>query len=114
MITLMLIRFDSKVGKIAMFGDSAIQLLKMMGHSGTVPGAILPADIPAALERLRQAIETYVEPPPQAKSEADWDEEPPVPLKRRAYPLIQLLEAAAKEDVHVMWEEIHPVSGLEV
>lgn len=114
MITAMLIRFDSKVGRITLFGDAAIQLLKMMGHSGTVPGAILPADIPAALERLKDEMATYVEPPPVAKSEAEWDEEPPVPLRRRAFPLIQLLEEAAKNKAHVMWEEIHPVSGLEM
>jgi len=30
----------------------------MMGHSGTVPGAILAEDVPAALDRLKRAIET--------------------------------------------------------
>ena len=28
----MLIRFDSKVGTLTMFGDVAVELLKMMGH----------------------------------------------------------------------------------
>lgn len=37
---------------ITMFGDVALTLLKMMGHSGTVPSAILAADVPAALSRL--------------------------------------------------------------
>ena len=37
----MLIRFDSDVGGFTMFGDVAVRLLKMMGHSGTVPGALL-------------------------------------------------------------------------
>src|SRR5574337_606955 len=114
MITPMLIRFDSKVGRITLFGEAAITLLKMMGHSGTVPGAILPEDIPAALEKLKHGVTTYVEPPPRAKSENEWNEEPPVPLRRRAFPLIQLLEQAAKEKAHVMWDEIHPVSGLEI
>ena len=37
---------------ITMFGDVALALLKMMGHSKTVPGAILAADVPMALNRL--------------------------------------------------------------
>ena len=31
--------------------------------------------------------------------------EPPVPLRNRAMPLLQLLEAAARRDSHVMWEQ---------
>ena len=40
----MLIRFDSKAGRLEMFGDVAVHLLKMMGHSGTVPAAFLDVD----------------------------------------------------------------------
>jgi len=32
-----------------MFGDAAVRLLKLMGHSGTVPGALLAADVQTAL-----------------------------------------------------------------
>jgi hypothetical protein len=42
---------------ITMFGDVAVSLLKKMGHSGTVPSAILAADIRAALSRLKAAID---------------------------------------------------------
>ena len=31
--------------------------------------------------------------------------EPPVPLRNRALPLLKLLEAAARRDSHVMWEQ---------
>jgi len=41
---------------ITMFGDVAVRMLKLMGHSGTVPGALLAEDIPAALARLRSAM----------------------------------------------------------
>ena len=41
-----------------MFGYVALLLLKMMGHSGDVPGAILAIDVPATLARLKGAIET--------------------------------------------------------
>ena len=51
----MLIKFNSDVGAFTMFGDVAVPLLKAMGHSGTVPGALLAADIPAALALLKDS-----------------------------------------------------------
>jgi len=39
-----------------MFGDVAVDLLKLMGHSGTVPGAIRAEDVEAALSRLRAGL----------------------------------------------------------
>ena len=47
--TVMLVTFSCPAyADITMFGDVAIRLLKMMGHSGTVPSALLAADVPAA------------------------------------------------------------------
>ncbi len=112
--TSMLIRFDSKAGRLTMFGDVAVHLLKMMGHSGTVPSAILAADIPAAVQRLEKALEN---PPPlpakpkQAegeKGDGDEDRESRVSLPQRAYPLLQLLRNAAAQKVDVMWEQEGP------
>ena len=52
---------------ITMFGDVALTLLKMMGHSKTVPGAILAADVPMALNRLKAAINAENASPPVEK-----------------------------------------------
>jgi len=42
----MMVTFHSKAWtSITMFGDVAVRLLKMMGHSGTVPSALLARDI---------------------------------------------------------------------
>ena len=98
----MLVRFDSKVGMITMFGDVAVKLLRLMGQSGAVPGAILAADIPAAVQRLRQGV--GLEPQPSANQDSD-DGETPVSLSQRAFPLIELLERAAKRGADVIWEE---------
>lgn len=38
------------------FGDVALTMIKMMGHTPTVPGAILTEDVPLALEKLRAAV----------------------------------------------------------
>jgi hypothetical protein len=96
-----------------MFGDVAVTLLKMMGHSGTVPSALLAADIPSALAQLQQGIATAHAEAESKQSvqaaAADRDDTPPVPLRLRAYPLIQLLSAAARQGCDVMWEEGAPL-----
>lgn len=93
-----------------MFGDVAVALLKMAGHSGTVPSALLAADIPAALARLKQALAQTPEanPKPTREPEADDADTPPVNLRVRAHALIQLLSAAAQQGCDVMWEEGQP------
>jgi len=100
----MLVRFESDVGNLTMFGDVAVKLLKMMGHSGTVPSAIQPEDIPGALARLRGALDAEPEHGARATSGGEHDSEPPVSLKRRAFPLIELLERAARDECEVMWK----------
>ena len=99
----MLVRFDSKAGTITMFGEVAINLLRLMGQSGAIPGAILSQDIPAALERLRGGVSGHAEKPPARNR--DDESEPPVSLRNRAVPLIDLLERAAKSGADVTWEE---------
>ena len=101
----MLVRFESDVGGFTMFGDVAVQLLRMMGHSGTVPSALLAPDIPAAIERLQAALETQPPPPPPVDEVDARGEkrEPPVSIRTRAVPLIDLLARAAKRGSDVTW-----------
>ena len=103
----MLVKFDSDAGAITMFGDVAIALLKMMGQSGGIPGAILAADIPAALEKLRSGVSTQSA-HPRARPD-DETEEPNVSLRQRAYPLIDLLERAAQRGADVIWDQDRPI-----
>jgi len=101
----MLVSFSCPVyADITMFGDAAIRLLKLMGHSGTVPGALLAADVQAALERLEAAIEANEPLPGPQRSGIGQDDEPAVSLPHRAMPVIQLLKAAAREKCNVMWD----------
>lgn len=100
----MLITFQSRsYADITMFGDVATQLLHLMGHSGTVPGAIQAEDIPAALEQLKKALKETeaTEPTKDVRDEAEAAEV--VSLATRALPLIELLEAAAAAKSDVMW-----------
>lgn len=98
----MLVTFTTNAyADITMFGDVALAMLKMMGHSATVPGAILAADVPAALSRLTAAIDAEKTPPP---TEDKDDDEPVVSMKHRALPLLNLLAAAARAESNVMWK----------
>ena len=98
----MLVTFTTKAyADITMFGDVALSMLKMMGHSATVPGAILAADVPEALRRLTAALEAEKATPPVEDKEAD---EPAVSMAHRGLPLINLLAAAAKDGCNVMWK----------
>ena len=97
----MLVTFTTDAyADITLFGDIALAMLKMMGHSATVPGAILAADVPAALSRLKAAIDAEKALPPVEDKDAD---EPAVSLAHRGLPLVNLLSAAAKADCNVMW-----------
>ncbi|MDX8386095.1 MAG: DUF1840 domain-containing protein [Gallionella sp.] len=98
----MLVTFKTKAyADITMFGDVSLTLLKMMGHSGTVPSAIEAEDIPAALEQLQTAIRMNK----SAESSGDKDDaEPKIGIAKRALPLIELLTAAAEAKTYVMWE----------
>ena len=107
----MLVTFTSEAyADITMFGDVALSMLKMMGHSPTVPGAILAEDVPEALSRLKAAIAAQAtEPVADEKDDYSEDDELPVSMEHRALPLIGLLTAAAKAKENVMWDSATPI-----
>lgn len=93
---------------IDMFDDIALQMLKMMGHSPSVPGAILADDVPQALANLKLAVAVESSQGAQSGSQADDEEDiaqRPVSVHNRAFPLIELLAAAAAKRSDVMWEK---------
>ena len=100
-----LIKFYSKVGGFTMFGDIAIRLIEMMGHTGTVPGAIRAEDLPAARERLESAVAACGSAPADSETEEDRQGRPPVTLRQRAFPLIDLLQRSADEDCDLLWDK---------
>ncbi len=104
----MMVTFRSKAhADIMMFGDIAIQLLKLMGHSGTVPGALLAEEVSTALEHLRKAIAANKAVVADASDSVQDDDssERTVNLAHRALPLIELLAAAAMAKCDVMWDK---------
>ena len=99
----MLITFKTKAyANITMFGEVGTRMLEMMDFGSTVPGAIRPEDLPAALENLENALAKL---PRQAESAGeDDDDQPRVELHTRAVPLIELLRAAIADEAYVRWE----------
>ncbi|NCA72303.1 MAG: DUF1840 domain-containing protein [Sphingobacteriia bacterium] len=106
----MLVTFKTKAhASITMFGDVAKTLIKLMGHSGAIPGALMAEDIPAALERLQAAVaeqpDAPLEPATGRTQTRAAGEERAVSLAHRARPLIELLSAAAADGEYVMWDQ---------
>src|SRR4051812_13049984 len=105
----MLIRFHSKADAFTIQGDVGAALLRLMGMSGAVPGALLAQDLPQALARLKQAIAAgkSAERPAADEAEAGYR----VSLATRAFPLVQLLENAIRRNADVVWEDLKSSTG---
>lgn len=96
----MIVTFSTKAyANITMLGDVAKNMLKIMGHSGTVPGAFQPQDLPTALANLQQAVDSS-----KAAEQDPKDGEFKPGLSQRALPLINLLKAAIDANADVMWD----------
>ncbi len=101
----MIVTFKTKrYANITMFGDVALRLLELMGHSRTVPGAIKAEDVPGALARLRAGVEAHGEEATEKRSRDDEERGPAVNLRQRALPLMELLESAIEHEADVMWD----------
>jgi hypothetical protein len=109
----MLVQFSTRNGHLIMQGEPAQALLRMGGHTGTVPGAVLAADLSAFASRLRESLQTQGEQPspdlPARKTERSGredDERPerPVSLKLRAVPLLEMIDTAIRRQSDLMWD----------
>ncbi|MFK7994243.1 MAG: DUF1840 domain-containing protein [Granulosicoccus sp.] len=108
----MLVTFKTNAySDITMFGTAAVALLKIMGQSGNVPGAIMADDVPRALAQLKQGLAELAaasEPAEPNTSDAsnafDDEQEEPITLDKRAGPLVSLLEAATAANENVLWD----------
>jgi hypothetical protein len=89
---------------ITMFGEDALAMLKIMGHSATVPGAFSAEDIPGALRKLTQAIHKS-NGELQNEVETNEDGEKKVTLAHRGMPLQNLLYSAMNAHGYVMWNQ---------
>lgn len=100
----MIIKFTSEnSGEFVMLSHVAEPLLKMMGASGNLKGAVSGDELRASLDRLETALRHHTE-PGKTQEEEDEDKELPVALGTRAVPLVQMLKTACESDSYVMWQ----------
>ncbi len=100
----MIVTFKTKsYADITMFGDVATHLLKLMGHSGTVPGAIQAEDVSDYKNRLQEAVNKAAT-NDEKNDDNDDEDNASISIEKRALPLIQLFESAEKANADIMWE----------
>ncbi len=110
----MIVKFSTRYGQLLMQGEPAVKLVKLGGHSGTVPSAILAADLPAFAAKLRAGLEQHGDelspapPAAEAGRAEDEDNEPrerPIKLRLRAVPLLDMVDTAIRQQADLLWEQ---------
>jgi len=103
----MLVTFKSKAAAdVPMYAEHAKLLLSLVGKTlepeAAPRGIITASDVPAALAKLKAAADAS-----RRTDKRPADEEPGMPiavgLAQRAFPLIDMLERAAKDARDVVW-----------
>jgi len=109
----MIYKFKSAAsGDVIMLGPHGDAVLHLLGREPQAKGIIEARDIPAALAALRAAIAPADAPgapgargaqgAPRHAEDHDSDDQA-VSLRRRLWPIIDMLERAAAADVPVVW-----------
>ncbi len=98
----MIYKFRSRAsGDVIMLGPHGDQLLRLAGREPAPKGIFEVADMPALLARLQAAIaeEEGAAPP------ADGDDaaRPPVALRQRLWPMVEMLRRCQAADEPVVW-----------
>lgn len=88
-----------------------VAMLKLMGRTGKVPGALDAEQVPAARDRLRQRLKAGAEESGVPQVSADGDTVP-IGVEIRALPLVELLEAAIAAGNYVSWDKLTSRPGV--
>lgn len=105
----MLYRFKSKAsGDVVMLQPNGKQLLEILGKDPAGPGIILPEQMPAAIQTLRDAVfEEEAEHQREVQEALARGEDTPDPsritLRVRVTPFIELLQHSIREHAEVVW-----------
>lgn len=112
----MLYTFSSSASAdILMFGEPAQRLLGIIGKdTADRQGIVTLAQLPEAIDRLNRAVEEERARQTEAerqRREQGEEEEPvrysgmtaPVSLAQRAWPLLEMMQTALKEEIPITW-----------
>lgn len=110
----MLYRFKSRAAAdLLMLGPNAQALLRLIGKDPQGPGILTCEQMPAALQRLQQAIEAEAggaavdtgdaDPADQADDAERPEAEDRITLSQRAWPLMQMIERSLADNHPIIW-----------
>jgi hypothetical protein len=100
----MLLTFESKAGILSMADYVGVKLLKVMGHSGTVPGALLAPELPGAAAKLRDALQSLPATPPSAGETSAEATQLDPSFAKDIKPLIELIDETVKMGSDLTWK----------
>jgi hypothetical protein len=112
----MLVKLTSSTsGEVILFAEHARRLFEIIGKECTSRGVFTLEQLPAAVDRLRQAVaaekEAAARPAEAAPARTDREKtdeadkpEPAVSIGQRAYPLIRLMERTQNEGGFILWQ----------
>lgn len=89
---------SSATGELIMLGPQGDRMLRLIGREPASQGIIEPAAMAGAIDALLAAIATDEVPP-----EDDDARAPPVGLRQRLWPMIEMLRRARAADAAVVW-----------
>jgi hypothetical protein len=105
----MLYKFKSKAsGDLIMHEPNGRRLLQIMGKDAATTGIILPEEMAGAMAALKAAVERDEALQKAAMEEASAKGEAPpsfdpLSLRKRAWPMQEMLERSAKENAPITW-----------
>ena len=105
----MLYKFKSQAaGDVIMLEANGRRVLEIIGKSTNAKGIIEPAQMPAAIAALQNAVNDEETQRKQAADEASARGEPapvldPLGLRQRAHPFIGMLQVCAKANKEIVW-----------
>ena len=95
----MIYKFKSKAaGDLIMLGPQGDQMLRLLGREPAPQGIIEVADMPEAIVALQAAIATD-----EAAPDDDDARLPPVGLRQRLWPVLEMLRRAHAAEAAVVW-----------
>jgi hypothetical protein len=97
----MIYKFKSAAsGDVIMLGPNGDQLLRLAGREPAARGIIEVADMPAVMAALKAAVEAEEATPAPLD---DDEKRPPVVLRQRLWPMIEMLRRSHGAGEPVVW-----------
>ena len=99
-----MIKFSCKAtGSFEMRDEDAALVLAVIGKQPGERGIVTTEQIPGAIAMLRAATARERSAPARTRDDSGDDDEQPVSLGQRAFPLLDMLERAQAANTPVLW-----------